>query len=109
MSALYYTLSSLTTCGFGNIAPNTTPEKLFGCVTMLMGCKYEIFKGTLKGALQNIARYIVNKNTPARVSLIPEAQMISSCNESIKKVLNFIACYLTMEHHEAGLKKPVVS
>ena len=39
VSALYYCLSSLTTCGFGNIAPNTTAEKLFGCVTMLLGCK----------------------------------------------------------------------
>ena len=39
MSALYYTMSSLTTCGFGNIAPNTTAEKLFGCITMLLGCK----------------------------------------------------------------------
>ena len=39
MSALYYCMSSLTTCGFGNIAPNTTAEKLFGCVTMLLGCK----------------------------------------------------------------------
>ena len=45
MSALYYTLSSLTTCGFGHIAPNTTAEKLFGCVTMLMGCK-SYFKTT---------------------------------------------------------------
>ena len=37
VSALYYTLTSLTTIGFGNIAPNTTAEKLFGCVTMLLG------------------------------------------------------------------------
>lgn len=39
VSALYYTLTSLTTIGFGNIAPNTTAEKLFGCITMLLGCK----------------------------------------------------------------------
>ena len=37
VSALYYSLTSLTTIGFGNIAPNTTAEKLFGCVTMLLG------------------------------------------------------------------------
>lgn len=37
VSALYYTLTSLTTIGFGNIAPNTTAEKLFGCITMLLG------------------------------------------------------------------------
>ena len=39
VSALYYTLTSLTTIGFGNIAPNTTAEKLFGCITMLLGGK----------------------------------------------------------------------
>ena len=39
VSALYYTLSSLTTCGFGNISPNTICEKVFGCITMLLGCK----------------------------------------------------------------------
>lgn len=38
ISALYYTMSSVTTCGFGNIAPNTSAEKVFGCVTMLLGC-----------------------------------------------------------------------
>ena len=43
ISALYYTMSSLTTCGFGNIAPNTSAEKVFGCVTMLMGCKIFIY------------------------------------------------------------------
>ncbi|XP_066936219.1 potassium voltage-gated channel subfamily H member 1-like [Clytia hemisphaerica] len=37
-SALYYTMSSLTTCGFGNIAPNTAAEKFFGCGSMLLGC-----------------------------------------------------------------------
>lgn len=40
VSALYYTLTSLTTIGFGNIAPNTTAEKLFGCITMLLGGEY---------------------------------------------------------------------
>ena len=40
VSALYYTLSSLTTCGFGNISPNTASEKLFGCCSMLIGCEY---------------------------------------------------------------------
>ena len=37
VSALYYTLTSLTTIGFGNISPNTTAEKLFASITMLLG------------------------------------------------------------------------
>lgn len=46
VSALYYTLTSLTTIGFGNIAPNTTAEKLFGCITMLLGgeiCLFSVY------------------------------------------------------------------
>lgn len=37
MSSLYFSLTSLTSIGFGNIAPNTTAEKIFSCVTMIFG------------------------------------------------------------------------
>ena len=56
-SALYYTMSSLTTCGFGNIAPNTAAEKLFGCITMLLGCKYFCFQ-------TNIIIHLISKHCP---------------------------------------------
>ena len=39
VSSLYYCLTSLTTIGFGNISPNTTAEKIFGCITMIIGGK----------------------------------------------------------------------
>ncbi|XP_047132762.1 potassium voltage-gated channel subfamily H member 2 isoform X1 [Hydra vulgaris] len=38
ISALYYAATSLSTIGFGNIAPNTFAEKIFGIVTMILGC-----------------------------------------------------------------------
>jgi len=38
-TALYFTFSSLTTVGFGNISPNTQYEKIFSICTMLIGGK----------------------------------------------------------------------
>lgn len=39
-SALYYTLSCITSVGFGNISSNTELEKAFSIVMMIIGCKY---------------------------------------------------------------------
>jgi hypothetical protein len=40
ITALYFTFTSLTSIGFGNIAPNTNAEKIFSIFAMLLGCKY---------------------------------------------------------------------
>ena len=40
VTALYYTMTSLTSIGFGNVSANTDLEKLFTIVMMLVGCKY---------------------------------------------------------------------
>lgn len=39
ITALYFTLSSLTSVGFGNVSPNTNTEKIFSICVMLIGCK----------------------------------------------------------------------
>lgn len=39
ITALYFTLTSLTSIGFGNVAPNTDNEKIFSVITMLIGGK----------------------------------------------------------------------
>lgn len=39
VTALYFTFSSLTSVGFGNVAPNTDAEKIFTICVMLVGCK----------------------------------------------------------------------
>lgn len=41
ITALYFTFSSLTSVGFGNVSPNTNPEKIFSICVMLVGCKYK--------------------------------------------------------------------
>lgn len=40
VTALYFTFTSLTSVGFGNVAPNTDAEKIFTICVMLVGCKY---------------------------------------------------------------------
>nr|XP_026495137.1 potassium voltage-gated channel subfamily H member 8 isoform X4 [Vanessa tameamea] len=37
VTALYFTCSSLTSVGFGNVSANTLPEKVFSILTMLVG------------------------------------------------------------------------
>lgn len=39
ITALYFTFTTLTSVGFGNVAPNTDPEKIFTICVMLVGCK----------------------------------------------------------------------
>lgn len=40
VTALYFTCSSLTSVGFGNVSANTTREKIFSIATMLIGGQY---------------------------------------------------------------------
>ena len=40
VSALYFTMSSLTSVGFGNISSVTVAEKIFTICMMIVGCKY---------------------------------------------------------------------
>ena len=39
ITALYFTCSSLTSVGFGNVSANTNAEKIFSVCAMLVGCK----------------------------------------------------------------------
>lgn len=39
-TALYFTFTSLTSVGFGNVSANTTAEKVFTIIMMLIGGKY---------------------------------------------------------------------
>lgn len=42
VTALYFTFTSLTSVGFGNVSANTTAEKVFTIVMMLIGGKFLI-------------------------------------------------------------------
>lgn len=45
IAALYYTLSSLTSVGFGNVSANTDVEKIFTIIVMLIGGKSSMHGG----------------------------------------------------------------
>ncbi|KAK8747567.1 hypothetical protein OTU49_016459 [Cherax quadricarinatus] len=40
ITALYFTFSSLTSVGFGNVSPTTEIEKVFTIFVMMTGCKW---------------------------------------------------------------------
>ena len=42
ISALFFTCTSLTSVGFGNVAPNTNAEKIFSIIAMLIGGMEEV-------------------------------------------------------------------
>ncbi|CAF4267094.1 unnamed protein product, partial [Rotaria socialis] len=44
ITALYFTFSSLTSVGFGNVSPNTNSEKSFSIIIMLVGCEFFMFQ-----------------------------------------------------------------
>ena len=37
---MYFIFTALTSVGFGNVAPNSVPEKIYSIIVMLVGCKY---------------------------------------------------------------------
>lgn len=42
VTALYFTMTSLSSVGFGNISPNTNAEKLFSICVMIVGGKHSL-------------------------------------------------------------------
>ncbi|RNA06570.1 potassium voltage-gated channel subfamily H member 2-like, partial [Brachionus plicatilis] len=62
ITALYFTFSSLTSVGFGNISPNTNSEKVFSICVMLIGSlMYASIFGNVSAIIQRLysgtARY----------------------------------------------------
>uniref|UniRef100_A0A8C6TG73 Potassium voltage-gated channel, subfamily H (eag-related), member 6a n=1 Tax=Neogobius melanostomus TaxID=47308 RepID=A0A8C6TG73_9GOBI len=62
VTALYFTFSSLTSVGFGNVSPNTNPEKVFSICVMLIGSlMYASIFGNVSAIIQRLysgtARY----------------------------------------------------
>lgn len=42
ITAFFFTMTSLTSVGFGNVSPTTNWEKIFSIAAMLLGCKYSL-------------------------------------------------------------------
>ncbi|XP_072049029.1 potassium voltage-gated channel unc-103-like isoform X2 [Amphiura filiformis] len=62
VTSLYFTLTTLTTVGFGNVAPNTDAEKLFAICMMLVGslmfaCIFGNMTAIIERLYEGMARY----------------------------------------------------
>ncbi|XP_061180002.1 potassium voltage-gated channel subfamily H member 6-like [Saccostrea echinata] len=55
VTALYFTFSSLTSVGFGNVSPNTNSEKIFSILIMLIGSlMYASIFGNVSAIIQRL-------------------------------------------------------
>ena len=60
LAALYFTCSSLTSVGFGNVSANTNPEKIFSICAMLIGGKFIHFYNSLMvNGISRTSQYII--------------------------------------------------
>ena len=42
ITSMYFTFTTLTSVGFGNVAPNTSNEKIYAIIVMMIGCKQNL-------------------------------------------------------------------
>uniref|UniRef100_A0AC34FK82 Ion transport domain-containing protein n=1 Tax=Panagrolaimus sp. ES5 TaxID=591445 RepID=A0AC34FK82_9BILA len=74
ISALYFTMSCMSTVGFGNIASNTTNEKLFGvCMMIISALLYAAIFGHMTTIIQQMTSATVRYH-----------EMITNVREFIK-------------------------
>ncbi|XP_041850899.1 potassium voltage-gated channel subfamily H member 8-like [Melanotaenia boesemani] len=83
IASLYFTLTSLTRVGFGNVSPNTDAEKIFCiCIMVLGALMYAVVFGTVSTIVQNLQASL-------RQKLLEDVQItVNNCfdiNEDQKK------------------------
>jgi voltage-gated potassium channel Kch len=53
--AIYFTITTMTTVGYGDISPNTTVEMVFGISIMVIGVLvFTFISGSLSSIIQNV-------------------------------------------------------
>ncbi|XP_052826679.1 potassium voltage-gated channel subfamily H member 7 isoform X4 [Octopus bimaculoides] len=75
LTALYFTFTSLTSIGFGNVAPNTNAEKIFSIFAMLLG---SLLSAAIFGNVSSIM-----------LRLYQGTEEYNEKTESIKEFINF--------------------
>jgi len=55
LTSFYYTITTITTVGYGDISPNTSVEKIFGIIMMCLGVvAFSFATGTLSSIMSNL-------------------------------------------------------
>lgn len=86
VAALYFCLSSITTVGFGNIAPHTISEQLFGVFLLLIGTiVYATIFGNVTTSIQRFNE--TNTRYNSRVRALQEFVEFYNVPEELKKRL----------------------
>lgn len=85
VTALYFTLSSLTSVGFGNVSPNTNSEKIFSICVMVIGCELNsIVRDSTKiiglGWWVRTLRFTKNKQTRALLMICLDFLLKKNCH-----------------------------
>lgn len=70
IASLYFTLSSLTSVGFGNVCANTDAEKIFSICIMLMGGEFSGDHGIISGS----QRIVLHHNVALSPTASPDAR-----------------------------------
>ncbi|XP_068718886.1 potassium voltage-gated channel subfamily H member 6-like [Montipora capricornis] len=93
VTALYFTITSLTSIGFGNVAPNTDNEKIFAVLMMLTGALfYAVIFGNLTAIIQRLYSRTARYHQDVRV--VNECIAIHGLPESLQTILR---AYFTSE------------
>ncbi|CAG09152.1 unnamed protein product [Tetraodon nigroviridis] len=116
ISSLYFTMTSLTTIGFGNIAPATDGEKIFSVAMMMISCyRYANYEEEEKGSvcLQAGALEMDNEPSPllyatifGNVTTIFQ-QMYTNTNR-YHEMLNNVRDFLKLYQVPEGLSERVM-
>ncbi|KAG8013456.1 Potassium voltage-gated channel subfamily H member 5, partial [Nibea albiflora] len=99
ITSLYFTMTSLTTIGFGNIAPTTDGEKIFSVAMMMVGLPVQeaacLDKAERKGLSERVMDYIVSTwsmskgiDTEKVLSICPKDMRADICVHLNRKVFN---------------------
>ncbi|XP_060686865.1 potassium voltage-gated channel subfamily H member 1a isoform X2 [Hemiscyllium ocellatum] len=86
IASLYFTMTSLTSIGFGNIAPTTDGEKIFAVAMMMIGWKGDVF-GDVFWKENTLAQSCVN----VRALTYCDLHVIK--RDALQKVLEFYTAF----------------
>uniref|UniRef100_A0A3Q3N4K4 Ion transport domain-containing protein n=1 Tax=Labrus bergylta TaxID=56723 RepID=A0A3Q3N4K4_9LABR len=106
VTALYFTLSSLTSVGFGNVSPNTNSEKIFSiCVMVIGSLMYASIFGNVAAIIQRLYSGTTRYHTQMlRVKeFIRFHQIPGSLRQRLEEYFHCIFCVTTYPDPDLNL------
>ena len=100
ITALYFTCTSLTTVGFGNVSANTKYEKIFSIIIMMVGA---LMHATIFGHVTNILQRVYARrsgyNSKCKWSDLKEFTVVHSVPKQLKqKMQDYFQTVWSLNH-----------